>query len=201
MDIDDLQLACFSTSHIVLKDVTDTIRVFLRDNNVQIITMTFPELVIKTIMKQRESLSKLQTSYEQFYVAIKQEGRDGITVSGVGIGLAQGIRGVHRLARKCYFDDDGEPRFESDDDDENNEDESEPRFEHNERLAAVKLLKMTMGGIESRVFAVCLPGDDKVLYVTQGDMTELPVECMVNPADRTLKHNGGLAKVMVKKGK
>ncbi|MEN3045173.1 MAG: macro domain-containing protein [Candidatus Hydrothermales bacterium] len=42
--------------------------------------------------------------------------------------------------------------------------------------------------------------DGKKVYVCHGDITELDVEAIVNPANEKLKHIGGLAGVIVKKG-
>lgn len=54
------------------------------------------------------------------------------------------------------------------------------------------------GGLH--INAICFPGDDCVIYVVTGDITALPVEAVVNPADPALKHNGGLAQILCRKG-
>ncbi|MEN3046895.1 MAG: macro domain-containing protein [Candidatus Hydrothermales bacterium] len=41
---------------------------------------------------------------------------------------------------------------------------------------------------------------DKKVYICQGDITELNVEALVNPANERLKHMGGLAAHIVRKG-
>lgn len=53
---------------------------------------------------------------------------------------------------------------------------------------------------EVDVSAMCHGGNDTVIFVVTGDITILPVEAVINPANARLKHDGGLAKALCNKG-
>lgn len=196
------QVVMYATCTTILNDTYDAIRIFLRDNQVKTVTLHYDEKIVKFVLRNKNSLEKIKNCFSQYCIEIKSVNNKNIMIKGIGFGLGQAVRKVHEIAVKCSRAIEKD-RFDSDATDDSDEDE--PRFsdEEEETVADVDVqmnLIVEAGRNIAAIKAICFPGDDRMVYALLGDITELPVEALVNAADKTLKHNGGLAKALVQKG-
>ena len=83
----------------------------------------------------------------------------------------------------------------SNSDDDDDDDDDEPTYQNACRLSK------GFSGTGPKIHAQCTVYDDRKIYTAEGDMTELPVDVLVNTADSKLSLTGGLSKAISTKGK
>lgn len=198
LDIQDRKhVVLYAACTAVVNDASDAIRIFFRENMIKSVKLSFDKDTINRIMKDKHFIKKICASYSQFCVSVTSTETE-VTVTGIGSGLVQAVKMIHKKPSEqpvSTNSDDDVDRF-NEDDDENS------RFEDTAMSFQKSLVQMKLenGELNVKLNAIGFFGDDRVLFVVTGDLTELPVEALVNAADQSLCHNGGLAKVIVKKG-
>ncbi|XP_053406693.1 protein mono-ADP-ribosyltransferase PARP14-like [Mercenaria mercenaria] len=195
---EDREVVIYSTCTIILKDSCDAIRIFLRDNEMKMIKLCYDEPVITFITKNKSKLKKIRNCLSQYCLEISLVDNTKLLLKGIGYGVGQALKMVHALASKYDAKLTEENRFDSD----NEEEDDVERFSDEEKADSDIAVQMYLdvGSTDAVLRALCFPGDDRLIYVVASDITDLPVEALVNAADKTLKHNGGLAKALVEKG-
>lgn len=202
----DGKVYLYSTCTTILNDSFDIIRIFLRDNQVKTVTLQYDEHIVKYVMRNKKKLQKIRNCTSQYCVEISNPDKNSILLKGIGFGLGEAIRMVHEIASKHstaeedrfdsdHEDDDDAPRFSDDD-----QEKAETNKQEKSDVSVQMNLNVDGENKSSAIQTLCFPGDDRMIYVVAGDITELPAEALVNAADKTLKHNGGLAKALVQKG-
>ena len=154
---------------------------------------------IGAVVKQegQNKVKTIQNSLSQFCINIKGE-KNVIEVKGIGLGIGKAVLEVNKMAKEVLEAAD-EERFSSDDeeDDENKDEDDLSRFER----TAIVICEIKMNMTECKFHGIYMIGDDRMVFVSEGDLTTFRVDALVNAADKRLRHDGGLSKAIVLKGK
>ena len=190
------KILCYSLSTTALKDAGDAIFIFLRDNDFKVLKLKYTEEIIALFRKAgQQKVKTIQNSLSQFCVGIKDY-KDVIEVRGIGIGLGKAVLELDALVKEILEDAD-EDRFSSDDEAAGDKtDDSLSRF-GGQKLEINEIL---MNVSDCKFHGMYFIGDDRMIFVSEGDLTTFRVDALVNAADKRLKHDGGLAKAIVLKG-
>ncbi|XP_052772563.1 protein mono-ADP-ribosyltransferase PARP14-like [Mya arenaria] len=197
------EIVVCATCSSILRDVCSDVRKFLQDHVLKVITLQYPESFAPSIMKHKQRIRRIETELSQSAFSLTFNDQT-IIIQGFGFATTLALRKLKSLAQKIGMKQvDGEDRFDSSDEDLDS-DTDDTRFEDTDSLKKKTNIRpkcnLVVAGDEVGVGAVCCPGGDVTIYAVRGDITQLPVFSVVNPADPKLKHNGGLAKILVQKG-
>ena len=199
MRVDDSsnKILCYSLNSASLKDAEDSIRIFLRDNDMKVVTLKCNEEILSIFRKDgQQKVRSIQSSLSQFCVSIKDK-NGMIEVKGIGIGIGKALLEVNEMLKEL-LDETDEERFSSDDEEATGDkkDDSLSRFGGRKLEISEILMNVSM----CKFHGIYMIGDDRMVFVCEGDLTTFRVDALVNAADKRLKHDGGLAKAIVLKG-
>ena len=154
---------------------------------------------IGAVVKQegQNKVKAIQNSLSQFCINIKGE-KNVIEVRGIGIGIGKAVLEVNEMAKEI-LEAANEKRFSSDDEEDNDIKDEEDLSRFGRTAIVISEIKMNMS--ECKVHGIYMAGDDRMVFVSEGDLTTFSVDALVNAADKRLRHDGGLAKAIVLKGK
>lgn len=196
MDHANNRLLCYSLSTVALKDVADTIFIFLRDNDVKVVRLKYTEDIVRVVKEAgQQRITAIQTSLSQFCVNVKGD-KDIIEIRGIRFGVCKAMLEVHETVKELLAEE--EERFSSDDEegDKNESGDSLSRFAS--KNVVINAIEMNI--CSCKFYGMYMIGDDRMVFVSDGDLTTYRVDALVNAADKRLKHDGGLAKAIVMKG-